>query len=74
MCVTSDVSSSNGASGELFAGDGGTLTVSGAEPEELTVGSFLCDPAHLMKQVTLIQARIVVFGVLVPLIRGAQVS
>ncbi|KAA0202386.1 hypothetical protein HAZT_HAZT001103 [Hyalella azteca] len=65
--------SCNSAPGSIFAGDSGTLTVSGVEPDELSVGSFLCDPAKPMRRTTTLQARIVVFNVIIPIIKGTQV-
>ncbi|XP_047735700.1 HBS1-like protein isoform X2 [Hyalella azteca] len=64
--------SCNSAPGSIFAGDSGTLTVSGVEPDELSVGSFLCDPAKPMRRTTTLQARIVVFNVIIPIIKGTQ--
>lgn len=70
-----DVVSSSGVAAQLFAGDSGTLTVSGAaDPDVVQVGCFLCDPASPMPQANWLRARVVVFGVTVPIIRGTQVE
>ncbi|KAF2369058.1 Translation elongation factor EFTu/EF1A C-terminal [Trinorchestia longiramus] len=65
---------SSSSPGSLFAGDSGTLTVSGVEPDELMVGNFLCDPANPMQKTTSLRARVVVFNVVVPIIKGTQVE
>ena len=74
LVFCTDVLSNNSGAGRLFAGDSGTLTISGVDADVLHVGNFLCDPANLMHQVTKIQARIVVFNVMMPIIKGTQVS
>ncbi|XP_071513951.1 protein HBS1 isoform X1 [Panulirus ornatus] len=68
--VQADSSSSSTA----FAGDHVTLTVSGVDPNVLHTGDFLCDPAHPIPLASRVQARIVVFNIIVPLIKGAQVD
>ncbi|MCL4141613.1 UNVERIFIED_CONTAM: hypothetical protein GTU68_052050 [Idotea baltica] len=62
----------NGAPGHAFAGDHVTLNVSGVDPNVLHVGDFLCDPQDPIPQATRIQARIVVFNITVPIIKGSQ--
>ncbi|XP_050693971.1 protein HBS1-like [Eriocheir sinensis] len=57
-----------------FAGDHVTLTLSGVDPAALHVGDFLCDPMHPIPLTSRIQARIVVFNITVPLIKGAQLD
>lgn len=54
-----------------FAGDQVTLTLSGVET--VKVGSFLCDPSVPMRVGSRLEARVVVFGVEVPLTRGFPV-
>ncbi|KAK4317282.1 hypothetical protein Pmani_011622 [Petrolisthes manimaculis] len=63
-----------GAMGSAFAGDHVTLTVGGVDPSVLHIGDFLCDPAHPIPLTSRVQGRIVVFNIIVPLIKGAQVD
>ncbi|KAB7499441.1 HBS1-like protein [Armadillidium nasatum] len=58
--------------GYSFAGDHVTLNISGIDPTVLHVGDFLCDPQEPIPQTTRIQARIVVFNITVPIIKGSQ--
>ena len=67
------VQADNAGVGSAFAGDHITLTVSGVDPNVLHAGDFICDPMNQIPQVTKIQARIVVFNIVVPLIKGSQV-
>lgn len=57
-----------------FAGDHVTLTLSGIDPAALHIGDFLCDPTSPIPLATKVQARIVVFNIVVPLIKGAQLD
>ncbi|XP_045614071.1 protein HBS1 [Procambarus clarkii] len=68
------VQADNGSSATAFAGDHVTLTVNGVDPNVLHIGDFLCDPTHPIPIVSRVQARIVVFNITVPLIKGAQVD
>ncbi|CAB4043040.1 HBS1 isoform X2, partial [Paramuricea clavata] len=52
------------------AGDHVTLTLHGLDMVNITVGSILCDPAYPIQAVTRLRARIMVFGIEVPLTRG----
>ena len=63
----------NGISGSAFAGDPVLLSVQGVDPTIIHTGDFICDPSYPIPQVTRIQARIVVFDIQVPLIKGSQV-
>ncbi|XP_076046207.1 translation elongation factor EF-1alpha (GTPase) HBS1 isoform X2 [Oratosquilla oratoria] len=60
--------------GCAFAGDHVSLTVSGCDPGVLHIGDFLCDPTNPIPLVTRVQARVVIFSVAVPLIKGSQVD
>lgn len=68
------VQADSSSSATAFAGDHVTLTVSGADPNVLHTGDFLCDPASPIPLASRVQARIVLFNIIVPLIKGAQVS
>lgn len=68
------VQADNSSTATAFAGDHVTLTVSGVDPSVLHIGDFLCDPTHPIPIVSRVQARIVVFNIKVPLIKGAQVD
>ncbi|KAG7160014.1 HBS1-like protein-like [Homarus americanus] len=58
----------------LPQGDVITVKISGVDPSVLHIGDFLCDPTHPIPLVTRVQARIVVFNITVPVIKGAQVD
>lgn len=74
ILIVKGVQADNAAPSTAFAGDHVTLTVSGVDPSVLHIGDFLCDPTKPIPLVTRVQARIVVFNIVVPLIRGAQVD
>jgi len=69
-----DVSVGGASVGQAFAGDSAILTLSGLEPEELHVGAFLTDPALPMPHVARMRARVVLFNITVPLIKGSMVD
>ncbi|XP_064486426.1 HBS1-like protein isoform X2 [Ornithodoros turicata] len=58
---------------QAFAGDQVALTLSGVDVMNVTVGSFLCDPAVPIRVTSKFQARIVVFNVEIPITRGFPV-
>ncbi|KAK7079318.1 HBS1-like protein [Halocaridina rubra] len=68
------VQADNAAPSTAFAGDHVTLTLGGVDPSVLHIGDFLCDPTKPIPLVNRCQARIVVFNIAVPLIRGTQVD
>lgn len=74
VLTVKSVQADNAAPSTAFAGDHVTLTVSGVDPNVLHIGDFLCDPTKPIPLVTRVQARIVVFNILVPLIKGSQVD
>ena len=71
--ICPDVSVGGASVGQAFAGDSAILTLSGLEPEELHVGAFLTDPALPMPHVARMRARVVLFNITVPLIKGSMV-
>lgn len=50
-----------------------TLNVTGVDPSILHVGNFLCDPQFPIPLANRVQARIVVFNLTMPIIKGSQV-
>lgn len=62
-----------GASGVCFAGDQAILTVTGPDPASIGVGAVICDPSQPIKATTKIEARIVIFNIDIPIIKGCQV-
>lgn len=54
----------------VFAGDQVTVTLSGIEMQNVSVGNILCDPQKPVRVASKFQARIVVFNVTVPITRG----
>ncbi|MPC12583.1 HBS1-like protein [Portunus trituberculatus] len=69
-----DIQIDTQADNVAFAGDHITLTISGVDPAALHIGDFLCDPTSPIPLATKVQARIVVFNIVVPLIKGAQLD
>lgn len=53
-----------------FAGDQVTVTLSGIEMQNVSVGNILCDPQKPVQVSSKFQARIVVFNVTVPITKG----
>jgi elongation factor 1 alpha-like protein len=59
---------------QCFAGDSGTINVSGVDPTNIGVGSFVCDCFNPPMPVTdRIRARIIIFGLDMPIIKGFSV-
>ncbi|KAI9588173.1 hypothetical protein GQX74_004019 [Glossina fuscipes] len=57
----------------VFAGDQVSVTLSGIDMNNITVGSFIYDPQHPMPVTTRFQARILVFNIKVPITKGHPV-
>lgn len=57
----------------VFAGDQVTVTVSGIEMQNVSIGNILCDPLSPVQVASKFQARIVVFNVTVPITKGFSV-
>ncbi|KAJ8944129.1 hypothetical protein NQ318_013313 [Aromia moschata] len=57
----------------VFAGDQATVTLSGIEMQNVSVGNILCDPQNPVPVAMRFQARIVVFNVTVPITKGFSV-
>uniref|UniRef100_A0A1A9W551 Tr-type G domain-containing protein n=1 Tax=Glossina brevipalpis TaxID=37001 RepID=A0A1A9W551_9MUSC len=57
----------------VFAGDQVSVTLSGIDMNNVTVGSFIYDPQHPMPITTRFQARILVFNIKVPITKGHPV-
>lgn len=58
----------------VFAGDQATVTLSGIEMQNVTIGNVLCDPQNSVPIASKFQARIVVFNLTVPITKGFPVS
>lgn len=58
----------------VFAGDQATVTLSGIEMHNVSIGNILCDPQNTVPVATKFQARIVVFNLTVPITKGFPVS
>lgn len=57
----------------VFAGDQATVTLSGVEMQNVSIGNVLCDPQYPVQVATKFQARIVVFNMKVPMTKGFSV-
>ncbi|XP_067142522.1 HBS1-like protein isoform X1 [Centruroides vittatus] len=58
---------------QAFAGDHVGLSLLGADMNKITIGSIACDPNNPIQVTTRFQARIVVFGIEVPITKGFPV-
>jgi elongation factor 1 alpha-like protein len=58
----------------VFAGDQATVTLSGIEMQNVSIGNVLCDPQNPVQVSSKFQARIVVFNLTVPITKGFSVS
>lgn len=58
----------------LFLGDQATITLSGIEIQNVSVGNILCDPQNPIPVASKFEARIVVFNIAVPITKGYSVS
>jgi len=56
-----------------FAGDQVVVTASVPDPNSISLGSVLCDPAEPIKATTKIEARIVIFNIDFPVTKGYPV-
>ncbi|XP_019867339.1 protein HBS1 [Aethina tumida] len=57
----------------VFAGDQATVSLSGIEMQNVSVGNILCDPQRPVPVAARFEARIVVFNVQVPITKGFSV-
>lgn len=57
----------------VFAGDQVSVTLSGVDIQNVSVGNILCDPQRSVPISTKFEARIVVFNVTVPITKGYSV-
>lgn len=57
-----------------FLGDQATITLSGIEIQNVSVGNILCDPQNPIPVASKFEARIVVFNIAVPITKGYSVS
>ncbi|XP_050316410.1 protein HBS1 isoform X2 [Anthonomus grandis grandis] len=56
-----------------FAGDQATITLSGIEIQNVSIGNILCDPNQPIPVASKFEARIVVFNVAIPITKGYSV-
>ncbi|CAF4991604.1 unnamed protein product [Rotaria sp. Silwood1] len=56
-----------------FAGDNVTLNIQGVDPTHLFIGNVICDPEYPIPCATIIQARIIIFNILVPILPGTPI-
>ena len=56
-----------------FAGDNVVLNIQGVDPTHLFVGNVVCDPDFPVPCATVIQARVIIFNILTPIIPGTPV-
>lgn len=57
----------------VFAGDQVTITLSGFETQNISIGNILCDPSAPISVVTRFEAQIVIFSNKVPITKGFPV-
>ncbi|KAL3285327.1 hypothetical protein HHI36_019436 [Cryptolaemus montrouzieri] len=57
----------------VFAGDQATVTLSGIDMQNVSVGNILCDPQDPVQVTSKFEARIVVFNIRVPITKGCNV-
>ncbi|XP_030753765.1 HBS1-like protein [Sitophilus oryzae] len=57
----------------VFAGDQATVTLSGIEMQNVSVGNILCDPGNPVQVSSRFEARIVIFNIAVPITKGYSV-
>lgn len=58
----------------VFAGDQVSVTLSGVEMQNLSVGYILCDPSFPVPVSSKFEAKVVVFNVTIPITKGYSVS
>ncbi|CAF4133628.1 unnamed protein product, partial [Rotaria sp. Silwood2] len=56
-----------------FAGDNVTLNIQGVDPTHLFIGNVVCDPEYPISCATIIQARIIIFNISVPILPGTPI-
>jgi elongation factor 1 alpha-like protein len=56
-----------------FAGDNVILNIQGVDPTHLFVGNVVCDPEFPIPCATSIQARVIIFNILTPILPGTPV-
>ncbi|CAF1299055.1 unnamed protein product [Rotaria sordida] len=56
-----------------FAGDNVTLNIQGVDPTHLFIGNVVCDPEYPIPCATIIQARIIIFNISVPILPGTPI-
>lgn len=74
IAITKSISIDEVSHDVVFAGDQATVTLSGIDMQNVSVGDILCDPQSPVQIATKFEARIVVFNVKVPIIKGCYVS
>ncbi|XP_045465196.1 HBS1-like protein isoform X1 [Harmonia axyridis] len=57
----------------VFAGDQATVTLSGIDMQNVSVGNILCDPQNPVQVASKFETRIVVFNLTVPITKGCNV-
>lgn len=57
-----------------FSGDQATITLSGIEIQNVSIGNVLCDPHQPVPVSNKFEARIVVFNIAIPITKGYSVS
>ncbi|RWS26972.1 HBS1-like protein [Leptotrombidium deliense] len=74
ICVNFSAEENRGVN-SAFAGDQVTITLTGCDPNNITIGSMLCDALNPSPVTSVIEARIVVFhNIEVPLTKGFPVA
>lgn len=80
ICPTREVATTKSVAIEevsqqtVYAGDQASVTLSGVDMQNVSVGYVLCDPQIPVPIATKFQARIVVFNITVPITKGFPVS
>lgn len=73
LAIAKSLAIDEAAQNNAFAGDQVTVTLSGVEMQNVSVGNILCDPQNPVPVAMKFQARIVVFNVKVPITKGFSV-
>lgn len=74
MAIVKGLSIEESSKQHVFAGDQASITLSGIEMQNVSVGYILSDPANPVQISSRFRARIVVFNVTVPITKGYSVS
>ncbi|XP_066152396.1 protein HBS1 isoform X1 [Euwallacea fornicatus] len=56
-----------------FAGDQATITLSGIDIQNVSIGNILCDPHNSVPVSTKFEARIVIFNIAIPITKGYSI-